>query len=281
MVTFELRSHPTKDGYFVEGESGEPIRKTGHIFNFSFCSFSFSETYSINKSLSFRKNDEGDQELVIDEPKGVEYTDLRVDMIPKGSTRYSYVGTRKLIEKYTLIIADLDGPLCEQPFPHLRMYPSIDDEPLEPITLAIFLFLEKARVDDLVKKIVKNEINCGELRFSTSSVGDIVLTSDFNVEKVPSDYLQRNNLDPTEHSHLSSTYPYKIIPNEFYDYDRNLFSITTKAPIQEFDLSIGKNVINDKISNILQEKRLINTTLNEYAEEWMWRDLNLDSDASK
>lgn len=161
MVSSRLSSHPTKDGYFIEDEGGEPIRNTGHIFNFTFCSFSFSETYSIHKPLSFRKNHKGDQESVIGDPKGAEHTDLRVDMIPKGSTRYSYVGTRKLIERFTLIISDLDDPLCEQPFPHLRMYPSMDDEGSEPITFSIFLFLEKARVDDLVNKVVKDEINSG------------------------------------------------------------------------------------------------------------------------
>ena len=142
MTNFLLNPHPTKKGYFVEDGLGEPISRRDHIFNFKFSKFYSSDSYSVHKKITFKTNDEGHREIENSEPVEREYTDLRVDMVPDNSTRYSYIGTKKLIEKYTLIILDLNDHMCDHQFPHLKIFPHYDRESIYPINFSVFLFLD-------------------------------------------------------------------------------------------------------------------------------------------
>lgn len=272
MTNFLLNPHPTKKGYFVEDGLGEPISRRDHIFNFKFSKFYSSDSYSVHKKITFKTNDEGHREIENSEPVEREYTDLRVDMVPDNSTRYSYIGTKKLIEKYTLIILDLNDHMCDHQFPHLKIFPHYDRESIYPINFSVFLFLDKLRVDDIKKRLIDGEVNDGKLSFSTLNTGDVVFSSEFKFDRLSEDYLRRHELDLVKYRNLGCTYPYKILPTNFYDYDRTSLSPYDDTPIQEFDLTLGKTIINENIETETRDEPPVKQVIDEYLEEWMWRD---------
>lgn len=272
MTDFLLKPHPTKEGYFVEDGLGEPISKRDHIFNFEFNKFQCSDSYSVNKQITFKTDDDGKRVMETSEPKEREYLDLRIDMVPEKSTRYSYIGTRKLIEKYTLIISDFDDYMCKHRFPHLEIFPHYDREDLDPINFSVFLYLDKSRVYEIRKRIINDEVNDGKLSFSTLYKGDIVFSSEFKYDRLSENYLRTHELDLMKYKYLGCSYPYKILPTNFFDYDRSLLSPYDNKPIKEFDLTFGKTIINEHIEKKTVDEPPVKQVIDKYLEEWMWRD---------
>lgn len=261
MVTNSLEPHPTKDGYFIDGGSGEPISKDNHTFKFKFHKFDCSNSYSIQ-----RPYEEGDGTLELKE-RDSKY--LRIDMIPTGSSRYSYIGSDTLIERYILLISDYNDEMCAHEYPYLKFLPHYDDHKSQQI-LGGFLYLEPTRLEHIKNGILNNQINDGDISFIVSGKGDVVFSSDFKINHLTEDYLQELELDVVKYKNLRCTYPYKILPNNFIDSGRTFLEPYDGTPIREFNLTFGKTVINQNIeldNEYDQDKQRI---LDNYQEEWMY-----------
>ena len=273
-----LASHPTEEGSLTENELGEPLRQADHIFNFTFKKFEYSESFSPFNKVE-RDDDgkivseRGEQEIRVD-------TDLRIQMEPTGSYRYSYIGTRDFIKKFQLIILDFDDEYMtpELDTPHLQMYLSHrDDAPTEP-SFGVFLWLEPERVQDITRRILDEKVNGGSFSFSTASRydGDVVFQSTKGSEWIPKDYFVMNGIefDETKHRNLLSSYPTKLLPSNFYDYDHSIVKRQKEdARITSFNLTFSKTISSYPEENTRyspEQQEIIDW----YARERMYRNLD-------
>ena len=269
-----LEPYMDKEGYFVDNGTGEPIHKTDHIFNFVFHTFSCSNRYSIHRPATLKKDKNGKGFFEKGLETESENQDVRIEMIPSNNNRYSYIGTRELIKKYTLIISDLDDHMCKHNFPYLRILPRTPRDNHLQTGFSIFLFLDKSRLEKIRQDILGDKISFGDLRFSLMGKGDVVFTNDFKFSKLSKDYIENNELDPVKYRHKGCTYPYKILPTNFSGYDSTLLTPYDDQPIREFDLTFGKTVINQNIDTDDREEQDDERVLDAYVEEWMWKDLD-------
>lgn len=99
------------------------------------------------------------------------------------------------------------------------------------------------------------------------------ISSNDEVLKNLSDHMSEvHELDLVKYRNLGCTYSYKILPTNFYDYDRNSLPPYDETPIQEFDLTFGKTIINKNIDKEIRDEPPVKQVIDEYLEEWMWRD---------
>ena len=245
MSKFKLQSHPTKERYFIDGGFGQPITRKNHTFEFNFSRFEHSKTYSIARPWTTKTDKNGERVTTLGDPKSDETERLEIEMVPSEDTVYSYIGTHLLIEKYQLIILDLNDHMSDCETPHLKVFSyNVDTDGPGTVSFTIFLFLETSRLQEIREDIINERINDGSLTFSIGERGDLVFQSDFQYYHIPRDFLKDWDYDPDEYKTLGCSYPIKLLPENFFDYDRNLIKPFDKTPIEEFSISFGKTSIN-------------------------------------
>lgn len=248
MDQFKLQSHPTKEGYFIDDGFGKPITRSNHVFTFNFSQFESTSTYSIYRPYTLNTQEDGKKELVTGDYEEMVTDDLRIEMIPTNQTTYSYIGTKSLIERYLLIIRDLEDDSCKHDFPHLTVFSYHNRESPETVQFTVFLYLEQERVNKIKHDLLKGNISKGTIRFSIGDRGDLVFRSDFTYDKISEEFLQNWGHDVEKYTNLICFYPLKLLPKNYYDYDNNLIKPYDESPIREFSLSFGRIVKDDNIN---------------------------------
>ena len=237
-MPIELNPHPKLEGYFLE-YMGEPIKKADfHRFNFRFKKFSYADVFCSTHPIT-RNHSEDGSFYQREERKEFEEYSLSIDMqrYSKGIA-YSYIGSAELIKNFKLYIEDFNSDRSKHKFRHLRLVPV--DYGREP-QLNMILFLEKNRVQDIIKRIQENKINDGALSFSVDleTHGDIIFEN-FNTVRIPSNFLKQNLKGYSKYLHnmIDSFYPYKILP---LNTDKDLpFKAYNLQAITDFDLRFEK-----------------------------------------
>ena len=274
MVDYLLEKHPTKEGFFIDNGFGEPIsKKSGHIFNFTFCEMNVSSTYSINRPYTIKTDEDGNTVPEFEDHQERDTLDLRIKMIPKNWSEYSYIGTRSLIEEYQLIISDLNDDMCDQDYPHLTFFSYHDREDPGKIMFSVFLFLEPERLDSIRKDITNEKINQGNISFTVQkNMGDLVFQSNSTYRGIPEDFLKDWDYDTNKYKHLGCFYPIKLLPSNFYDYDKNLINPYDKSPIREFHLTFGKTVFDKTLVSKFERTPDETKVIKDYQEYLMMED---------
>jgi len=276
MTNFKLQEYPSKPGYFLDNGIGAPIRPQGHIFRFNFSTFQCSDTYSVHRPHTFFKNEKGERIHEIGEESAQEHFDLRIDMIPDdATTRYSYIGSRSFIKKFTLIISELEDDQNELQNPNLTIYHNYN---LSWDTFGVFLYLDKERIQMITQRIINNEVNFGALTFSVPDDKHLVFKSDLDFDRSERIQMDEDLVEKMITQNIHCSYPYKILPSSYYDYDKNLITPYDDEPITEFDLTLGKTVRCTEVEKDENRNPEVQQIIDEYVKEWMWIDPDFELD---
>lgn len=270
MTNFDLREYPSRSGYFLDGGVGAPIRPQAHSFRFKFSKFHCSDTYSIHRTQTFFTDDNGELIHEIGDESERERFDLRIDMIPhRSTTRYSYIGSRSIINTFTLMISELEDDLNSLTKPNLTIY---NNNSLSSNTFGVFLYLDKERIQKITQRIINNEVNFGALTFSVPDDKHLVFRSDVDFDRSERIQMDEDLVEKVITQNIECSYPYKIIPSTYYDYDKKLITPYDNEPITEFDLTLGKTVRCPEVEKDEKRSPGVQQIIDEYVKEWMWID---------
>ena len=144
LLNRNLVKHPTKNDLFIEThrdrQIGHSLKSGGHLFYFS------SKSINVSENLSFRRPmisngrpsplDEG--EIEIGDVRINTYESIFIEL--ECSHPYSYIGSDRKIERYTMQIDDLSGRDLKSP--HIEVVAHYDHEDGDDIILGVRLYVE-------------------------------------------------------------------------------------------------------------------------------------------
>jgi len=230
----KLIKHPTKDRLFIEThndyQTGHSLYSGGHLFNFSSKSIDVSEILSTYNPIT-------------DDVKISTTESIHIEL--KCDHPYSYMGSDRKIDQYTMWIEDLS----EQKFksPHITVLPLYDDDEDGDIFLGIGLYVEQKQLQKIREDFLSEKYNYIDVNFSTDFDYDLVFKSSSHFNYPSNDFLKSFDLDQKKYGRVNTPYPYKILQKRGIDIGDGIRRYEGQ-PITNFDIKLGKKIINDKVS---------------------------------
>ena len=229
----KLIKHPTKDGSFIETHNdyqiGHSLYSGGHIFNFSSKSIDVSEILSSYNPIT-------------DDVKISTTESIRLEL--KCDHPYSYMGSDRRIDRYTMWIEDLSEQKLKSP--HITVLPLYDDVGGE-IFLGIGLYVEQKQLQKIREDFLSEKYNYIDVNFSTDFDYDLVFKSSSHFNYPSNDFLKSFDLDQKKYGRVNTPYPYKILQKGDIDIGDGIRRYEGQ-PITNFDIKLGKKIMNDKVS---------------------------------
>ena len=236
----KLIKHPTKNGLFIEThndyQTGHSLRSEGHRFIFSSKSIDVSEYFSSHKSITFENG-----ETQIGDVKISTTESIRLEL--KCDHPYSYMGSDRRIDRYTMWIEDLSEQKLKSP--HITVLPLYDDEGGE-IFLGIGLYVEQKQLQKIREGFISEKYNYIDVSFSTEFNCDLVFKSSSVFNYPPNDFLKSFGLDQKKYGRVNTPYPYKIL-QKYFDIGDGIYRYEGQ-PFTNFNIQFGKKIMNDKVS---------------------------------
>tara|TARA_R110002153_G_scaffold270936_1_gene437793 strand:+ start:426 stop:1241 length:816 start_codon:yes stop_codon:yes gene_type:complete len=237
----KLIKHPTKNGLFIEThndyQTGHSLYTDGHIFTFSSKSIDVSESLSSYSPLKFDQSEREIDEVKISTSESI-FLELECNH------PYSYMGSDRKIERYTMWIDDLSDQKLQSP--HIEVVAHYDDEGGNDITLGVGLYVEQKQLQKIREGFISEKYNYIDVSFSTEFNCDLVFKSSSVFNYPPNDFLKSFGLDQKKYGRVNTPYPYKIL-QKYFDIGDEIYRYEGQ-PFTNFNIKFGKKVMNDKVS---------------------------------
>ena len=236
----KLIKHPTKDGLFIEThndyQTGHSLYTDGHIFTFSSKSIDVSESLSSYSPMKFDQSESEISDVKISTTESI-----RLEL--KCDHPYSYMGSDRRIDRYTMWIEDLSEQKLKSP--HITVLPLYDDEGGE-IFLGIGLYVEQKQLQKIREDFLSEKYNYIDVSFSTDFDYDLVFKSSSVFNYPSNDFLKSFDLDQKKYGRVNTPYPYKIL-QKYFDIGDGIYRYEGQ-PFTNFNIQFGKKIMNDKVS---------------------------------
>lgn len=237
----KLIKHPSKNGLFIEThndyQTGHSLYTDGHIFTFSSKSIDVSESLSSYSPIKFDQSESETDDVKISTSESI-FLELECNH------PYSYMGSDRNIERYTMWIDDLSDQKLQSP--HIEVVAHYDDEGGNDITLGVGLYVEQKQLQKIREGFISEKYNYIDVSFSTEFNCDLVFKSSSHFNYPSNDFLKSFDLDPKKYGRVSTPYPYKIL-QKYFDIGDGIYRYEGQ-PFTNFNIKFGKKIMNNKVS---------------------------------
>lgn len=240
-MTGSLKLHPTEKYCLLDDDRGEPLQPEHHIFRFRFKTIRYSDTYEIIRPILYK---DGKSEYKDREERKTSH--LAIELEPTTDIPYSYIGTRRLLKKFNLVITDFDDQYCNHEFPHVQIIPYYHEDDYEEARFTIYLFIDAKQKRNIIEDLQSDKFNSGSIEFDASpdEIGHVVFHSKKSYEHIPEAFFDmcKVEFNKSKHRYIGCHYPYKILPSNFCDFEDDIVKPYDDVPIREFSLTFNKYI---------------------------------------